>query len=44
VKALKQYADGLIVGSAIVKIVGEYGEKSSAHVSSFVRELKAALN
>jgi len=43
VAALKKYADGIIVGSAIVKIVGQYGKKSVEPVCDFVRSLKAEL-
>lgn len=43
VKELKEYADGVIVGSSIVKIVEAYGQKSEERVGEFVRELKSAL-
>ncbi len=36
-------ADGVIVGSAIVKICGTYGSDSPAHVAEYVRKMKDAL-
>jgi tryptophan synthase alpha chain len=36
-------ADGVIVGSAIVKIVAEYGEKATDKVYEYVQEMKAGL-
>lgn len=36
-------ADGVIVGSAIVKIVGEYGTQSPEHVGTFIRKMKDAV-
>ncbi|KFI68770.1 tryptophan synthase subunit alpha [Bifidobacterium magnum] len=41
---MARYSDGAIVGSAIVKIVAEYGTQSVAPVSAYVAEMKAALN
>lgn len=43
VAALKKYADGVIIGSAIVKIIGHYGSDCVEPVGCFVKELKAAL-
>jgi len=43
VKELKQYCDGIIVGSAIVKIVEKYGENSVKPTGEFVQSLKKAL-
>ena len=37
-------SDGVIVGSAIVKIIAEYGEKSVPEVEAFVRSMKEAAN
>lgn len=37
------YCDGVIVGSAIVKIIAEYGRESVKKVGEFVRSLKDAL-
>jgi tryptophan synthase alpha chain len=41
---MKEYCDGIIVGSAIVKIVAEHGNNSPEHVGKFVRELRASAN
>jgi tryptophan synthase alpha chain len=36
------YADGIIVGSAIVKIVEEQGENAGVHIYEYVKSMKAA--
>jgi tryptophan synthase alpha chain len=43
VSQLSHYCDGLIVGSAIVKIIGQYGGESLEPVSAFVKSLKDAM-
>jgi len=40
---LSRYGDGIIVGSAVVKIVEKYGEKCVEHVAEYVRRMKAAI-
>jgi tryptophan synthase alpha chain len=40
---MAKLADGVIVGSAIVRIVEEYGENAVAPVGEFVREMCAAV-
>ncbi len=40
---IAQDADGVIVGSAIVKLVEKYGEDSVGPVSDYVREMKRAV-
>ena len=37
-----KYADGAIVGSAIVKIIAKYGKGSVPYVGKYVREMKDA--
>jgi tryptophan synthase alpha chain len=37
-------ADGVIVGSAIVKIIAEYGEDAGPRIAAYVREMKAAVS
>ncbi len=37
-------ADGVIVGSAIIKIIEQYGKDSPAHVGAFVRRMKSAVS
>jgi len=37
-------ADGVIVGSAIVKIIGEYGEDATQHIKDYVSSMKKASN
>lgn len=41
---LSKYCDGVIVGSAIVKIIEEYKDKSLSNVIDFVKKLKIAIN
>lgn len=42
-KEMAQYADGVIVGSAIVRLCGQYGEACIEPVLSYVKEMKQAL-
>lgn len=42
-KQVAQFSDGVIVGSAIVKIVAEYGENCVPHVAEYVRSMKKAI-
>ncbi|MDD3543090.1 MAG: tryptophan synthase subunit alpha [Petrimonas sp.] len=41
---MAQYADGVIVGSAIVKLVGQYGKDAVPYVSEYVAEMKKGSN
>ncbi|HQA07792.1 MAG TPA: tryptophan synthase subunit alpha [Syntrophomonadaceae bacterium] len=43
-RQVSQAADGVIVGSAIVQIVEQYGTGCIPQVSSFVQEMKQAIN
>ena len=36
-------ADGVVVGSAIVELVGKYGADAPAHVRAYIQSLSAAL-
>lgn len=42
-KKMAGKADGVIVGSAIVKIIEKYGKDAAHHVEQFVREMKEAV-
>lgn len=42
-KEMAQYADGVIVGSAIVKICAQYGERCVPYVYDYVKEMKDAV-
>ena len=42
-REMAQYADGVIVGSAIVKICAQYGEKCVPYVYDYVKEMKDAV-
>lgn len=37
-------ADGVIVGSAIVKIIGKYGTEAGPHIYEYVKAMKAAAS
>jgi tryptophan synthase alpha chain len=43
-KRMAQYADGVIIGSAIVNIVAQHGKGSVPYVSEFVRSIKDAIS
>jgi len=43
-RAMIAHADGVIVGSAIVKIIQQYSLKCVKPVSEYVREMKAAIS
>lgn len=40
---LCEYADGVIIGSAIVSIIEEYGDNAGAELNKYVREIKKAI-
>ena len=42
--AIARVADGVVVGSAIVEIVGRYGDDAPAHVQTYVRSLAEAVH
>ena len=42
-KNMAQYADGVIVGSAIVKIIAQYGKDAAKHVAEYVKSMKDAI-
>ncbi|MDE2341709.1 MAG: tryptophan synthase subunit alpha, partial [Alphaproteobacteria bacterium] len=41
--AIARVADGVVVGSAIVELVGQHGAAAPAHIRDYVRSLAAAL-
>ena len=43
-KAMAKQADGVIVGSAIVKIIGQYGKQAVPYVKKYVEDMRKALN
>ena len=43
-KKMASVSDGAIVGSAIVKIVAQYGAECVPHVKEYVRSMKAAVD
>jgi tryptophan synthase alpha chain len=36
-------ADGVIVGSAIVRLIEEYGESAGPHLAAYVKQMKSAI-
>jgi tryptophan synthase alpha chain len=40
---MAKHADGVIVGSAIVKLIGKYGEDAVPHVAEYVKSMKDAI-
>lgn len=42
-KLMAQFADGVIVDSAIVKIVGQYGKNAEPYVGEYVKSMKDAI-
>ena len=42
-KSMSQYADGVVVGSAIVRKIAQYGKDSAAPVGEFVNQMKNAI-
>ena len=40
---LKEYADGIIVGSAMVKVIEKYGEESAQHLMEFAKSFVEVL-
>jgi tryptophan synthase alpha chain len=40
---IARIADGVIVGSAIVKLIGEHGPKAGLYISEFVQKMKNAI-
>lgn len=43
-KAMSEYADGVIVGSAIIKIIAQYKKDSPKYVGEYVRSMVDAIN
>ena len=43
-KEMSQYADGVIVGSAIVRQIAEHGRDSAEPVGKYVGQMKAAIS
>lgn len=42
-KEISAYADGVIVGSAIVKIIGDHGDAAGKYIYDYVKSMKDAL-
>ena len=42
-KKMSEIADGVIVGSAIVKLVAKYGENATPYIAEYVKSMKNAI-
>ncbi|MCR5526991.1 MAG: tryptophan synthase subunit alpha [Lachnospiraceae bacterium] len=42
-KEMAKYADGVIVGSAIIRIIGKYGKDAPKYVGEYVKSMKDAI-
>ena len=42
-KKMADLSDGAIVGSAIVKLLAQYGKDAPEHIGAYVKEMKDAL-
>lgn len=40
---MSQLADGVIVGSAIVKLLEQYGTQASQHIAAYVKSMKEVM-
>ena len=40
---MAKYADGVIIGSAVVKIIAEYKENAADKLAEYVSEIKRAI-
>ena len=40
---MSEMADGVIVGSAIIKLIGAYGKEAPGHIGDYVRSMKDAI-
>ncbi len=43
-KKMAGYSDGAIVGSAIIKIIAQYGSDAAEHVGEYVGQMKQAVS
>ena len=43
VKEFKQYADGVIVGSAVIRIIDKYGKEATPYLVDYVKSMKEAI-
>lgn len=43
-KQMSQISDGVIVGSAIIKLIEQYGENSPKYVGEFIKEMTASVH
>lgn len=41
---MSDISDGVIVGSAIIKIIEKYGKDAPKYIGQYVKEMKSAMN
>ena len=42
-KKMSEFADGVIVGSAIIKLIGKYGKDSPEYIGPYIKSMKDAV-
>ena len=40
---MSEFADGVIVGSAIIKLIGKYGKDSPEYIGPYIKSMKDAV-
>ena len=43
-RQMSAFSDGVIVGSAIIKLLAQYGKKAPSHIGAYVKSMKDAIN
>lgn len=43
-KKMSELADGVIVGSAIIKLLAQHGKDAPKYIGEYVKEMKAAIS
>ena len=43
-RQMSAFSDGVIVGSAIIKLLAQYGKKAPSYIGAYVKSMKDAIN
>ena len=43
-RQMSAFSDSVIVGSAIIKLLAQYGKKAPSHIGAYVKSMKDAIN
>ena len=43
-KEISKYTDGIIIGSAIIKLIDKYKDNAEEYIYNFAKEIKEAIN